>query len=628
MNLKNKHRINENYGYVIFMIIITVFINLNIVSAASISDPTGDFPFPDVTKLDVNTINNRLIIKITHAENVFDSLGLKTSAGIIFIDTDQKYKTGIKNIGNGADFKIDYTVNAYFILSNLYDSHGDSTDIGPYVNVDNKQIIFSIPLSLLGNDNGKVNIVVATRADIWIGSTFDRAPDYGVLNTGSNKVEVPFPGNKLAGGVIIDKKDSGYPDITKVNVSTYKGNLNIIITYKENLIDNSISKGAYAFIHLDTDQSLATGFTNTGENPPTFGVDYRIYYDVASVMGTPSASIEYRTGSDMTKMESAGIGIPDNDGTFKYSGNKIFLNIPLGLLKFDEGNLYLHIFSYDLNLQSADNIPDYGKGALNTFNGKLKLPISCINYWKTIQDPSNDSLGFGYDGDEITAVKTCNAIGSIIENTAHKTLVPDDQSATNVYFDIDQNPNTGIKISNEANTIGAEYMVASNYDDYGIFHTYLNNLNKASIKEVNQLGIPVGSKSIITVPLKMIGNNGAVDMLVQTYQPALQLEYDIAPNSGIIRLDITPPKSVTNLKNITYKRNYINWIWTNPTNSDFSKVMIYINGKFKTNVYKPKRNYNLTGLNRNTLYKVSTHTVDVNGNINQTWVNKIARTAP
>ncbi len=89
----------------------------------------------------------------------------------------------------------------------------------------------------------------------------------------------------------------------------------------------------------------------------------------------------------------------------------------------------------------------------------------------------------------------------------------------------------------------------------------------------------------------------------------------------------TPPESISGLKNITYKPNYINWTWKDPSDLDLAKVMIYINGMFKKNVPKGVRYYNATNLNANTLYEISTHTVDTSGNINKTWMNHTARTA-
>jgi hypothetical protein len=91
--------------------------------------------------------------------------------------------------------------------------------------------------------------------------------------------------------------------------------------------------------------------------------------------------------------------------------------------------------------------------------------------------------------------------------------------------------------------------------------------------------------------------------------------------------DTTPPDSVNNLKNISYAPTYINWTWTDPSDVDFAKVMVYINGMFKTNVSKGVKYYNLTSLIPNTTYTISTHTVDISGNINITWKNYTANTA-
>ena len=91
--------------------------------------------------------------------------------------------------------------------------------------------------------------------------------------------------------------------------------------------------------------------------------------------------------------------------------------------------------------------------------------------------------------------------------------------------------------------------------------------------------------------------------------------------------DTTPPRSVTNLVNVTFLSSSINWTWTDPTDSDFSKVMVYVNNAFKTNVTKATQYYIATGLSANTQYTIGTRTVDTTGNINTTWVNRTTRTA-
>jgi len=52
--------------------------------------------------------------------------------------------------------------------------------------------------------------------------------------------------------------------------------------------------------------------------------------------------------------------------------------------------------------------------------------------------------------------------------------------------------------------------------------------------------------------------------------------------------------------------------------------MVYLDGVFKTNTSSPY--YNATNLTANTAYEIGTHTVDINGNVNDTWVNQTART--
>jgi len=92
--------------------------------------------------------------------------------------------------------------------------------------------------------------------------------------------------------------------------------------------------------------------------------------------------------------------------------------------------------------------------------------------------------------------------------------------------------------------------------------------------------------------------------------------------------DETPPGSVTQLHNLTYASTLVNWSWTEPADPDLARVMVYLNGAFRANVSKGISYYTATGLTPNTLYTIGTHTVDTSGNINYTWVNHTARTAP
>ncbi len=91
--------------------------------------------------------------------------------------------------------------------------------------------------------------------------------------------------------------------------------------------------------------------------------------------------------------------------------------------------------------------------------------------------------------------------------------------------------------------------------------------------------------------------------------------------------DNTPPQRVSNLKNVTYESTYINWTWSDPTDSDFDRVLVYINDVRQRDVLKGVKYFNATGLLPNTYYRISTRTVDTSGNVNSIWKNNTARTA-
>jgi len=95
----------------------------------------------------------------------------------------------------------------------------------------------------------------------------------------------------------------------------------------------------------------------------------------------------------------------------------------------------------------------------------------------------------------------------------------------------------------------------------------------------------------------------------------------------LFTVDSIPPASITDLHNISYASDHINWTWADPSDLDFSKVMIYLDGTFRTNITNGSQYYNDIGLNENTIYNISTRTIDMSGNINQTWVNCTASTS-
>jgi hypothetical protein len=91
------------------------------------------------------------------------------------------------------------------------------------------------------------------------------------------------------------------------------------------------------------------------------------------------------------------------------------------------------------------------------------------------------------------------------------------------------------------------------------------------------------------------------------------------------KVDTLPPPTITNLNNITFEYNHINWTWID--NDEISYVMVYLDGIWKENVLKGIQSYDALNLNEGTQYNISTLSVDIAGNINQTWVNHTAMTS-
>ena len=97
----------------------------------------------------------------------------------------------------------------------------------------------------------------------------------------------------------------------------------------------------------------------------------------------------------------------------------------------------------------------------------------------------------------------------------------------------------------------------------------------------------------------------------------------------------TSPASISDLNETAVGDTWINWTWTNPSDVNFSLVMVYdVEGVLKTNVSGVPGNMSylntssIEPFEANTTYTICTHTVDTEGNINTTWVNDSATTLP
>lgn len=91
--------------------------------------------------------------------------------------------------------------------------------------------------------------------------------------------------------------------------------------------------------------------------------------------------------------------------------------------------------------------------------------------------------------------------------------------------------------------------------------------------------------------------------------------------------DTTPPASIQGLGNTTVLCNETQWNWTNPLDPDLSEIITYKNGAWLENLTNTTIGRRWTGLSEGTDYTISTHTKDLSGNVNSTWVNATMQTA-
>lgn len=152
--------------------------------------------------------------------------------------------------------------------------------------------------------------------------------------------------------------------------------------------------------------------------------------------------------------------------------------------------------------------------------------------------------------------------------------------------------------------------------DFSHVMVYVDGVFVTNISEAfyNSTGLAEGTEHVIST--KTVDLSGNINP-----EEVEDSATTILPTDGV------PPGSITNLAETDADSDWINWAWTNPTDPDFSHVMVYIDGVFVTNTADSSINtYNATGLSEEVTYTISLQTVDTSGNVNSLWVNDSATT--
>ena len=433
---------NQRRRYVLFLLPMLLFAHVAAsASAAGVADPVGDFPDPDITGISSDLREGILYVRIDLAREPVGSYG-----GAVFVDADRNPSTGYRE-GTGADY-----VYAFSVMSIVYAEPIVSATLNDEpVSEDTlfcngSRVEIAIPL---GNSVGEADpdLFAVAYTGTAAALTFDRAPDYGVMNAGSGEVQVPGGGARTSSTFEDRAGDAPSGDVTDLDMDVHDGVLDLLVTYAAPVESSGSYPGGdlKGWILLDADQSLATGFMNTEEAPPSFGIDYRLDYTIGPLLGT-GASLE-KAGPGLEEGgygETAGVplGAPYNDAVFLVAGNQAFFRIPLSLLGYDDGRASIVLDSFSLDelasLGGLDQVPDAGAGAIDSATGGVLPPLAYTGRPVLSSDPAGDSAGFGYDGDDIVSVETGYAGETLLVKVTYTSREPDDGAVTTVFFDTDQ----------------------------------------------------------------------------------------------------------------------------------------------------------------------------------------------
>ena len=302
--------------------------------------------------------------------------------------------------------------------------------------------------------------------------------------------------------------------------------LQLMLTYAHSVDVTSVpllGEGLFVWVDLDSDGRLATGFANTGQTPPTMGIDHQLRLQIDDLAGIVPELLKDTDGDG--EPDVFPMGMPFNDMFMRLDDNRILLKIPLAYLDNSDGAGALAVTSLDTRnilTGTIDRLPDDGAWDLKT---NALLPSSelpgCL---PEVDDPVDDSLfgAGGLDNDELVNASFCLGNQAILFAIDYESYLLSNNGATMIHLDTDCNPDTGQTLTNLAGdtTIGADYVLRSywDYDELKQTTHLYRALPPASVATATQLATPtLANRLYLTLPLESIGSpTGPVNILVRT----------------------------------------------------------------------------------------------------------------
>jgi PGF-CTERM protein len=472
----------------------------------------------------------------------------------------------------------------------------------------------------------------------WVNFTYAELNPKNYTVTVGNATAVINPTTKLsvASGIGMTANESFYLNTSaadgwyNVTVEMYDNSSNYNITHQ----NNSVEKGSYdAAISQPENQTTEPGanatyelnITNTGDFTGTFTLAVTNHNDagVAALNATTIANLAVGASQNVTLNvtdASAGTYNVTVNVTSDYSGiavaetGYIMTSVVGPTLALGNVTAITSDWGINFNLDHSVAVTSAAaKGVNVTYN--VSWIEGCAfgtvdkdaTEWcnQTTANSTVQEITVKVDATTTTASATNASETFSIDITRRAIIITDDPVAPQSV-----NPNTTFWINGSAEGKYAETFIGNAY-----------LVRDGSIIE-NQTTTGGNANFSRTEPAE-----GTFNFSIRFYNTTYY-NNNTTSNATMYIIDDTPPASITGLDNLTTEQSRIHWTWTDPTDSDFAEVMIYLNGTFKTNVSKGIRNYTATGLDPDTNYTIGTHTVDDKGNINQTWENDTARTLP
>ena len=364
---------------------------------------------------------------------------------------------------------------------------------------------------------------------------------------------------------------------------------------------------------------------------PYIPLSVNVSYSIASQMLTPQGLTIYANQIWITNADTDSVYHYYTNGTFIDSFSLATLTIdPRGITTVDGTEFWV----VDNNGANPDDVVLHYDSNFNYIDS-FSVATQTANPW-----------GIGYDGTTFY----------IEDDTNDRILLYNSAGSYQSTFSI-----STYTISPRGISIYGDELwivdLAGNNPDYEILHFYTNGtyidsfsvgaetLSPAGIGTINGKQFYVGDNSNDRV---LLYKEKTVDYVTDHFEANITIPFGLAGLQNISMIcyvrnneeyyvsaietnalnfgEKTPPSTITNLQNISARASWIYFNWTNPSDLDFSYVQVWFNNSNIANVTTPQNYYNFTNLSSNTNYTISTKTVDTNGNVNTTWINKTAST--